>query len=99
MVFLPDKQNHIVNAKVTSPQTQQRNRMKPITSRPIPEGFTLEWDNTIWNVGHTFQWSDVFQQYMKQGTIAVKPGQTLPEAFQSILGEPMWPEYEIFFIK
>lgn len=38
MVFLRDKQNHIVNAKVTSPQTQQRNRMKPITSRPIPEG-------------------------------------------------------------
>ncbi len=73
--------------------------MTPITKRDIPDGFTTEWDNTLWNVGHTFQWSEFYQQYMKAGSITVKPGQTLAEAFESVIGEPMWPDYEIFFVK
>ena len=73
--------------------------MKPITSRPIPEGYTLYWDNTTWNVGHIFRWSDVYDQYMKECTITIKPGQTLPEAFEAVINEPMFPGYEVFFVE
>jgi len=73
--------------------------MTPITKRPCPAGYTTEWDSSIWNIGFTFQWSEFYQQYMREGSITIKPGQTLAEAFESVIGEPMWPEYEIFFVE
>lgn len=73
--------------------------MTPLTKREVPDGFTTEWDNTTWNVGFTFQWSEVYQGYLRCGQITVKPGDTLSEAFERVIGEPMWPEYEIFFVE
>ena len=72
--------------------------MKPITQRPIPEGYTTEWDNTIWNVGIVFLWSDIFDDYLQSGRITVKPGDTLAEAFEREMNEPMWKEFEVFFV-
>jgi hypothetical protein len=73
--------------------------MTPLTKREVPDGFTTEWDNTTWNVGFTFMWSDVYQGYLRCGQITVKPGDTLPEAWERVMNEPMWPEYEIFFVE
>jgi len=71
-----------------------------ITSRPIPEGYQLEWDNTIWNVGHVFRWSEFYRQYMvERFRITVRPGETLPEAWQREYDSPMGLDYEIFFRK
>ena len=74
--------------------------MTPITKREVPEGFTIEWDDTIWNVGHPFMWSDVYSGYLKMtGVLTVKPGQTLPEAWDAFYDQPMFSEYEIFFVE
>jgi hypothetical protein len=72
---------------------------KPITKREIPDGFQLEWDNTTWNVGFVFIWSDVYECYLQQGQITVKPGDTLTEAFERVVGEPLFSDREVFFVK
>ena len=73
--------------------------MTPLTKREVPDGFTTEWDNTTWNVGFTLMWSDVYKGYLRCGQITVKPGDTLPEAWERVMDKPMWPEYEIFFVE
>lgn len=71
--------------------------MTPLSQRPVPEGFTLEWDKSAWNVGFVFMWSEVYQCYMKKGMLTVKPEQTLAEAYEVWADEPMFSENEIFF--
>ena len=74
--------------------------MTPITSRPIPDGFQLDWDKETWNVGHAFMWSELYQQYIRtEKTITVKPGQTLPEAFEAAYGFSPGTDYEVFFVE
>lgn len=72
---------------------------KPITKREIPDGFQLDWNSEIWNVGFVFIWSDVFDGYLRQGQITVKPGDTLSEAFERVVGEPLFSNREVFFVK
>jgi|TARA_R110002051_G_C8688399_1_gene492694 hypothetical protein len=73
------------------------NQMTPITSRDLPDGMTLDFDNTTWNIGHAYRWSEIYQSYMWHGTLTVKPGQSLVEAWDHRYDEPMWPDYEVFF--
>jgi len=73
--------------------------MTPITSREIPEGFQLDWNSETWNVGFVFVWSEVFEGYLQQGQITVKPGDTLSEAFERAVGEPLFSDREVFFVK
>ena len=35
---------------------------------------------------------------MSEGRCAVKPGQTLGEAFEAWVDHPMWLDYSIFFV-
>lgn len=67
--------------------------------RPIPDGYCLEWDDTIWNVGHVFRWSPVYEMFLQCRNITVKPKQTLAEAFEAAYNHPMWNDYEVFFVK
>lgn len=71
--------------------------MTSITEREIPDGMQLEWDSKTWNIGFAYRWSDVYECYLELGTLTVKPGQSLPEAWDARYDEPMWPDYEIFF--
>ena len=60
----------------------------PIHNRPIPHGYKLEWDPTLWNVGYLFSWSEVFGAYVLQsnqmggGAVTVRPGETIGESLQ-----------------
>lgn len=73
--------------------------MTNVTSKPVPDGYTVEWDNTIWNVGHIFRWSDLYEGWLNyEHRVTVKPGQGLGEVFEGATGEPMWLHYRIFFV-
>jgi len=69
-----------------------------MTIRPIPDGYTDDHDSTLWNVGHVFMWSDVYDAWLDcEIQLTVKPDMTVKEAFEDYMGEPMWREYTIFF--
>ena len=75
-----------------------------ITSRErlnsVPDGYTFEHDDTIWNVGHVFRWSDVYNDYLDCGIrLSIRPEQTIAEVYEREVGEPMFNEYDVFFVK
>ena len=73
-------------------------KMTAVSSRSVPDGFTGEWDSTIWNVGFVFRWSDVYEVWLDCNiSLTVKPGQALCEAFDDRMEGPPRPEYTIFF--
>lgn len=73
--------------------------MTTVANRPVPDGYTEEWDSTIWNVGHVFMWSDVYECWLDHDLmITVKPGQTLSEAYTAVTDEPLWKQYNVFFV-
>ena len=66
--------------------------------RPNPDGFTAEWDFTIWNVGYVYRWSDVCECWLDcEVSVTVKPNVTLDRAFEGCMDHPMWLDYAIFF--
>lgn len=68
--------------------------------RDPPEGFTEDWNPELWNVGFVFRWSDVFESWLDcRILLTVKPHQTLADAFEKRVREPMFPEYNVFFVK
>ena len=69
----------------------------PISKRPVPTGFQLEYDASIWNVGHVFRWSEAYQNYLADGVISMRPDESIDEAFARAYDMPQWPEYEVFF--
>ena len=73
--------------------------MKPVTSREIPEGYQLDWNNQIWSVGHVFRWSEMYDCYLNEGMVTVRPGDSLPQAFERVFDMPYTSEYEVFFLK
>lgn len=73
--------------------------MRPVTSREIPEGYALSWNDQIWNVGYVFMWSEVYDCYLEHGRITIRPNDSLAESFERGYDMPMTTEYEIFFLK
>jgi hypothetical protein len=72
--------------------------MPNATTRPIPDGYTDQYDSIAWNVGHVFRWSDVYEAWLDcERVVTVKPGMTPDEAFEARMDHPMWPDYSIFF--
>lgn len=71
----------------------------PVSMREPPDGFQEEWDRGLWNVGHVFRWSEVYSAWCDcQHRITVKPGQTLAEAYETAVDEPLWPgDMSVFF--
>lgn len=54
----------------------------PVSLREPPAGYVEEYDDTIWNVGHVFRWSEVYEAWLDcSHQITVKPGQSLAEAY------------------
>lgn len=67
-------------------------------NRPTPDGFTGEWDTTVWNAGFIFMWSDVYDAWLDcERLVTVKPFMTIEEAFEDRMDSPMWLDYAIFF--
>ena len=50
--------------------------------RPVPDGYTEEWDSATWNVGFVFRWSEVYEAWLELSVqLTVKPGQTRSDPF------------------
>jgi hypothetical protein len=71
--------------------------MTPLHKRPIPDGFQLAWDETTWNVGFVFIWSEPVKQFGTGGSITIKPNESLCTAYRNVFGEDIPPHVEIFF--
>lgn len=73
--------------------------MTIVANRLPPDGYTEEWDSTYWTTGFVFRWSKVYEAWMDcRIQVTVKPGQTLCEAYEAHVDEPMWADYTIFFV-
>jgi hypothetical protein len=65
-----------------------------------PDGYTEEFDKSTWNVGHVFRYSAVYDAWLDcEIRLTVKPNVTIGEAFADFMGEPMWADYNIFFVE
>lgn len=65
-----------------------------------PDGYTEKWDNSIWNVGYVFWWSDFYGKWLDcDHRVTVKPGQTLIDAYPDGRVGLHSGEYGIFFYK
>jgi len=64
-----------------------------------PQGFTKDYNREIWNVGHLFTYSFVFNCYVQHNErITVKPGETPSEAYErENNGSPLFTK-EVFFV-
>lgn len=71
--------------------------MTAITNRKIPEGYTLEWDQSVWNVGIVFEWSEYFKKFLLRGRISLKPGETLVECLERNEYRTNG-DFEVFFV-
>jgi len=66
--------------------------------RPIPDGFTNQWNPLVWNAGFVYRWSDVYSCWLDcEDMVTVKPNMTLDQAFEDRMDHPMWLDYAIFF--
>lgn len=71
----------------------------PMHKRPIPDGFQLDWDTSIWNVGHVFQWSEVWKKFACIGTVTVKPNEDIAQSLERLDYDPLNSDIEVFFQK
>jgi hypothetical protein len=69
------------------------------TTAEPPEGFIEDWNDSIWNVGFVFMWSPVYDDWLSDGRITVKPGDTLPEAWDRARPDQLFTpkDFNIFF--
>jgi hypothetical protein len=67
--------------------------------RPIPDGFTSEWDCTVWNRGKVYLWSDVYEAWLDCDLwVSIKPFESIGSAFERRMDHPMWLCYAVFFV-
>ena len=72
--------------------------LKDCKGRVIPDGFSDQFDSTIWNVGFVFRYSEVFDTCLDCGvSLSVKPNMTIADAFADRMEEPMSDDYAVFF--
>mgnify|MGYP006292889383 CR=1 FL=1 len=67
-------------------------------ARPVPDGWTDQWDSTLWNAGRVFRWSDVYEAWLDcQVSVTVKPLESIDTAFERRMDHPMYLDYAVFF--
>ena len=73
-------------------------KLTALTADP-PEGFIEEWDNSIWNVGFVFRWSSVYEAWLADGMISVRPNDTLAQAWDRDRPNELFTtnDFNIFF--
>jgi hypothetical protein len=68
--------------------------------RPVPDGYTEDYDCQLWNVGHVFRWSDVYEAWLDcEVRLSIKPNMTIGQAFAEQMDHPMWLDYSVFFVE
>jgi hypothetical protein len=72
--------------------------MTSITKRPVPEGYSQDWDQSIWNVGVVFEWSKYYKKFLLRGRISLKPGETLVECLERHDYRTNG-DFEVFFVE
>ena len=67
---------------------------------PLPYGYTRQINGKLWNVGHLFTWSPVYNLWVdERTTIGIKPDETFSQAYRRNFGEPLPHGVFVFFIK
>ena len=69
------------------------------TNRTPPEGYTRSYNPDMWNVGHVFRWSNVYDCWLDcELRLTVKPQDTLQDAYFRVVDETLWRGVlEVFF--
>ena len=70
----------------------------PLHKREIPNGYTLDWDKSIWNLGQVFVWSYAFDGYLLGPIITVRPNERLNDAYKRETKNNLTQDTEIFFV-
>lgn len=72
--------------------------MTIVMDRPMPDGYTEDYDSTVWNAGFVYRWSEVYEAWLDcERVITVKPGQSVFDAFEDRMDCPLWDGYAVFF--
>jgi hypothetical protein len=71
--------------------------MTTATIRELPDGYTDQHDSDVWNVGHVFRWSNLYDTWLYCGVITVKPNATIKDAYEDFMAEPIYPNCDVFF--
>jgi hypothetical protein len=68
------------------------------TTAAPPDGYTEDYDCQLWNVGHVFRWSDVYEAWLDcEVRLTIKPNMPISEAFEDRMDHPLWKDYAVFF--
>ena len=68
------------------------------TRRELPDGYTDQHDSDLWNVGHVFLWSTVYEAWLDCGVrLSIKPNVSVRDAFEEHFDCPMWNDHAVFF--
>lgn len=74
--------------------------MANATTQPAPDGYTENYDSSLWNVGHVFSWSNVYEAWLDCSVrLSIKPDMPISEAFEERMDHPMWDEFAVFFVE
>ena len=74
--------------------------MTSVAMREAPDGMTYDYNESIWNVGHVYTWSNVFEGWLwTQIRLSIKPYENLTEAYQRETGQSLPLNTTIFFVK
>lgn len=68
-----------------------------VTNIPAPDGYTENHDSTVWNVGFVFWYSNVYEAWLEDAVISVRPGQTGSEALEERTDYSEWAGYKVFY--
>ena len=72
--------------------------MTTATLRELPDGYTDKYDSDVWNVGELFSWSEVYDCWLECNIrLTIHPNMTIKDAFEIVMGCPMWDGYAVFF--
>lgn len=73
--------------------------MPDVMGIPAPDGYTEDHDSTVWNVGFVFWYSRVYEDWLQDAVISVRPGQSGTEALEERTDYSEWGGYRVFYLK
>jgi hypothetical protein len=72
--------------------------LRDCKGRIIPDGFSDQFDSTIWNVGFVFRYSGVIDMWLDCNIgLTVKPDMSVEDAYEAHTGDTMSDDYNVFF--
>ena len=66
----------------------------------IPDGYQLEFNATLWNVGVEFIWSNFYECWLEtRYRFTIRPNENIAEAYLRESGENLPFDADVFFVK